>query len=438
VLEIVYDRVAEGGYVSTYTDVTERHRAAEALRRANEDLELRVRERTEALEQAKAEAEQANLDKTRFLAAASHDLLQPLNAARLFLSALDESLHASSQSGDADKERTLAGSAITALRSTEHVLDRLLDISSYDAGAVRAEPFEFPIADLLVQLNVEFSAMARERGLALRVVDCSIAVHSDPHLLRRILQNLLSNALRYTRKGRILLGCRRRGGDLRIEVWDTGVGIAAEDQKRIFEEFHRLAPGSEKGLGLGLAIVDRVSRLLGHAVDVRSRPGRGSCFAVTVPLARGAGTPLQRKPASAAPAVAERAMTILCLDNDATILDGLTALLGGWGHHVLVAADADGAMLAAAASPPDVVLLDYHLDGGRSGLDFLDDLRQKSGRDVRALIVTADRSEAVRKEARARGCEILSKPVKPAALRRFLGGEALSRQFGAKQRTSSA
>ncbi|MEY9132555.1 Na+/proline symporter/signal transduction histidine kinase/ActR/RegA family two-component response regulator [Bradyrhizobium diazoefficiens] len=438
VLEIVYDRIAEGGYVSTYTDVTERHRAAEALRRANEDLELRVRERTEALERAKAEAEQANLGKTRFLAAASHDLLQPLNAARLFLSALDESLHISASSGGVDKERNLASSAITALRSTEHVLDRLLDISSYDAGAVRAEPFEFPIADLLVQLKVEFSAMARERGLVLRVVDCGLAVRSDPHLLRRILQNLLSNALRYTPKGRILLGCRRRGGDLRIEVWDTGVGIAAEDQKRIFEEFQRLAPGPEKGLGLGLAIVDRVSRLLGHAVDVRSRPGRGSGFAVTVPLARGAGTSLQRKPASPAPAAAERAMTILCLDNDVTILDGLTALLGGWGHHVLVAADADGAMLAAAASPPDIVLLDYHLDGGRSGLDFLDDLRQKSGRDVRALVVTADRSEAVRKEAGARGCAILSKPVKPAALRRFLGGEALSRQFGAKQRTSSA
>ncbi|OAF18231.1 hybrid sensor histidine kinase/response regulator [Bradyrhizobium neotropicale] len=437
VLEIVYDRVAEGGYVSTYTDVTERHRAAEALRRANEDLELRVRERTEALEQAKAEAEQANLGKTRFLAAASHDLLQPLNAARLFLSALDESLNAS-QAGTAEKERTLAGSAITALRSTEHVLDRLLDISSYDAGAVRAEPFDFPIADMLVQLNVEFSAMARERGLVLRVVDCHLAVNSDPHFLRRILQNLLSNALRYTPKGRILLGCRRRGGDLRIEVWDTGVGIAAEDQKRIFEEFQRLVPGSEKGLGLGLAIVDRVSRLLGHPVDVRSRPGHGSCFAVTVPIARGPGVPLQRKAATVAPAVAEQPLTILCLDNEATILDGLTALLGGWGHRVLVATDAAKAMAAAAASPPDVVLLDYHLDGERSGLDFLDDLRQKSGRGICALVVTGDRSEAVRKEARARGCEVLSKPVKPAALRRFLGGEALSRQFGTKQGASSA
>ena len=442
VLEIVYDRVAEGGYVSTYTDVTERHRAAEALKQANEDLELRVRERTEALEQAKAEAEQANLGKTRFLAAASHDLLQPLNAARLFLSALDESLHASSHAGAAEKERTLAGSAITALRSTEHVLDRLLDISSYDAGAVRAEPFDFQITELLVQLNVEFSAMARERGLVLRVVDCSLTVRSDPHLLRRILQNLLSNALRYTlkdtSKGRILLGCRRRDGDLRIEVWDTGIGIAAADQKRIFEEFQRLASGSEKGLGLGLAIVDRISRLLGHPVDLRSRPGRGSCFAVTVPLARGPGMPLQRKVAATAPAVTERHLTVLCLDNDATILDGLTALLGGWGHRVLVATDADRAIAVAAANPPDVVLVDYHLDGERTGLDFLDDLRQKSGRGVCALVVTGDRSEAVRTAARARGCEVLSKPVKPAALRRFLSGEALSRRFGTKQGASSA
>lgn len=437
VLEIVYDRAAEGGYVSTYTDVTERHRAAEALRRANEDLELRVRERTEALERAKAEAEQANLGKTRFLAAASHDLLQPLNAARLFLSALDESLHASSHAGAAEKERTLAGSAITALRSTEHVLDRLLDISSYDAGAVRAEPSDFPIADLLVQLNVEFSAMARERGLVLRVVDCKLAVRSDPHLLRRILQNLLSNALRYTPRGRILLGCRRRGGNLRIEVWDTGIGIAAADQKRIFEEFQRLAPGSEKGLGLGLAIVDRISRLLGHPVDLRSRPGHGSCFAVTVPLANGPGMSLQRKAAMAAPDVTERALTILCLDNDATILDGLTALLGGWDHRVLVATNATGAMAAAAASPPDVVLVDYHLDGERTGLDFLDDLRQRSGCGVCALVVTGDRSETVRTAAKARGCEVLSKPVKPAALRRFLSGEAMSRQLGTKQGASS-
>ncbi|WFU43769.1 PAS-domain containing protein [Bradyrhizobium sp. CB82] len=434
VLEIVYDRIAEGGYVSTYTDVTERHRAAEALRRANEDLELRVRERTEALEQAKAEAEQANLGKTRFLAAASHDLLQPLNAARLFLSALDESL----QSGTGDKERVLAGSAITALRSTEHVLDTLLDISSYDSGAVRAEPAEFPIADLLVQLNVEFSAMARERGLALRVVDCKLTVRSDPHLLRRILQNLLSNALRYTPKGRILLGCRRRGDDLRIEVWDTGVGIAPEDRRRIFEEFQRLAPGSEKGLGLGLAIVDRISRLLGHAIDVRSRPGRGSCFAVTVPLVQGPGMPLQGKHADVPQPGTERSLTILCLDNDATILDGLRALLTGWGHRVVVADDADRAMAAATNCRPDVVLLDYHLDQPGSGLDFLDDLRQKAGLDFRALVVTGDRSEAVRKEARARGCELLPKPVKPAALRRFLGGEVLSRQFATQQGSSSA
>ncbi len=434
VLEIVYDRIAEGGYVSTYTDVTERHRAAEALRRANEDLELRVRERTEALEQAKAEAEQANLGKTRFLAAASHDLLQPLNAARLFLSALDESLRTAPTSGQ--KERTLAESAITAMRSTEHVLDTLLDISSYDSGAVRAELLDFPIDDLLVQLTVEFQAMARERGLSLRVVDCRFVVRSDPHLLRRILQNLLSNALRYTPKGRILLGCRRRGADLRIEVWDTGVGIAEQDQKRIFEEFRRLAPQPDKGVGLGLAIVDRISRLLGHSIDVRSREGHGSCFAVTVPLADGPGTALQRK--SAAPLRAETSLAVLCLDNDSTILEGLAALLTGWGHRAVVATDVTAAVQMAARCRPDVVLVDYHLDGGRSGLDFVDELRRGSESEVRALVVTADRSEGVREEAKARGCEILLKPVKPAALRRFLNGEALSRQLATKQGTHSA
>jgi len=437
VLEIAYDRIAEGGYVSTYTDVTERHRAADALRRANEDLEQRVRERTEALERAKAEAEQANLGKTQFLAAASHDLLQPLNAARLFLSALDESLRTSpvpALHGDG-RPQTLVGSAITALRSTERMLDTLLDISSYDSRAVQAEFNDFPIADLLAQLTVEFSALARERGLSLRVVDCGLVVRSDPHLLRRILQNLLSNAVRYTPSGDILLGCRRRGAALRIEVWDTGVGIAEEDQERIFEEFQRLAPGPDKGQGLGLAIVDRISRLLGHAVDIRSRRGHGSCFAVTVPLATGPGRALQPA-ADSAPVRAgegERSLTVLCLDNDAMILQGLTALLAGWGHRAVVAENTEAAMAAAAACRPDVLLLDYHLDGGRSGLDFLDDLRRRGPGSVRALIVTGDRSEEVRRAARARGCEVLLKPVKPAALRRFLGGEALSRQLAMNQ-----
>ena len=440
VLEIVYDLIAEGGYVSTYTDITERHLAAEALRLANEDLEARVRERTEALERAKAEAEQANLGKTRFLAAASHDLLQPLNAARLFLSALDESLRAPSVSPTVggERERMLAGNAMTALRSTEHVLDTLLDISSYDSGAIRAEPHDFPIADLLMQLTVEFSAMARERGLALRVVKCGLVIRSDPHLLRRILQNLLSNAVRYTPKGEILVGCRRCGNDLRIEVWDTGVGIAEEDQKRIFEEFERLAPSTDKGSGLGLAIVDRISRLLDHAVDVRSRGGCGSCFAVTVPLVSGPGVASQREAASAVPDSVEQPLTILCLDNDAEVLKGLTALLAGWGHQTVTATDIGTAMAAAASCHPDLVLLDYHLDGGQNGLDFLDEFRRTSGTDTHALVITGDRSEAVRKAARARDCEILAKPVKPAALRRYLSGEVLSRQLATEGDRRSA
>nr|WP_315834822.1 PAS domain-containing hybrid sensor histidine kinase/response regulator [Bradyrhizobium prioritasuperba] len=447
VLEIAYDRIAEGGYVSTYTDVTERYRAAEALRRANEDLEQRVHERTDALERAKAEAEQANLGKTRFLAAASHDLLQPLNAARLFLSALDESLQSMPASGGQsprDKERMLTDSAITALRSTEHVLDTLLDISSYDSGAVHADLVDFPIADVLAQLTVEFSALARERGLTLRVVTCGADVRSDPHLLRRILQNLLSNAVRYTPRGDILLGCRRHGAELRLEVWDTGVGIAPEYQQKIFEEFQRLAPGagSDKGSGLGLAIVDRISRLLGHAVDVRSRPGRGSCFAVTVPLAQGPGVALKPAPAQENPSAAMKPLTILCLDNDVTILQGLTALLEGWGHRVITAVDARTALAAAAANRPDVALVDYHIDGVRTGMDFLDDLRQMlgqtSGAGFPGLLVTGDRSEDVRKAAQARGCGILLKPVKPAALRRFLSGAALRGQLTTDQDDDAA
>ncbi len=417
VLEIVYNRTPGGGYVATYTDVTERHRAAEALER-------RVRERTEDLQRAKAEAEQANAAKTRFLAAASHDLLQPLNAARLFAAALRETLAQDADGAEPlTRARRLADNLAASLRSTEFLLGDLLDISSLDSGKVRTDVQTIRIGPMLQELALEVSAQARGRGLAVRVVPSSLAVQSDPRLLRRIVQNLLSNAVRYTLAGGVLLGCRRAGGQVLIVVQDTGPGIALEHQAAVFEEFRRLpggAPGTERGLGLGLAIVDRAARLLGHSVELRSEPGRGTRFSVAVPRADDAA------PASApaAPPVGALAAGrhVLCIDDEPEILRGLAALLEGWGCRVATAPDGDRALPAPV---PDVLIVDYHLGAGDDGLAVVQRLRAHWGRPVPALLVTADRSEGVRQAARLAGCEVLSKPVRPAALRRFLAAAAL-------------
>ncbi len=434
VLEIACNPMPEGGYVSTYTDVTERYRAAEALREANESLERRVRERTVALQQAKGEAEAANASKTRFLAAASHDLLQPLNAARLFVSALEESVRGPLPTGpQREAERGMVDNAAASLRSTEMLLGGLLDISSLDAGNVRPKIRAFAIGDLLSGLAVEFSVLAQERGLTLRVVGSGAVVRSDPQLLRRVLQNFLSNAIRYTPKGRVLLGCRRRGDHLRIEVWDSGPGIPENKQREVFEEFRRLGAAAsggttaDKGLGLGLAIVDRIASLLGHVVTVRSTLGRGTGFSVDVPVTEHRPMPLNRP--SAPPAgVLAGGLLVLCVDNEEAILAGLRALLGQWGCRVATASDVEGALAALAAlgeTLPDVVCVDYHVAEGLTGLAVLERLRELWDRPVKGLLLTADRSETVRLEAERCGCGVIYKPVKPASLRRFLNGAAL-------------
>lgn len=426
VLEVVNDRMPEGGYISTYTDVTERHRAAEALRAARDTLEQRVQERTEALELAKADAERANLDKTRFLASASHDLLQPLNAARLFLAALQE---AAGRPERPDATRALVDNASAALRSTEHLLNTLLDISSLDSGATRVTQSVFPISELFGQLDLEFSALAKSRSLGFKVLSCGLYVRSDPHLLRRVLQNLLANAVRYTSSGRVLLAARARGAHLRIEVWDMGVGIPEDRQEEIFQEFRRLdaRAGEDVGHGLGLAIVRRIAGRLQHPVGLCSRPGRGSLFHISAPIAEPPAAVLQPAEGEREAEVAARPALVLCVDNDAAIREGMTALLERWDYRVVTAADGDGAVDALGDDAPDVVLLDYHLDGAETGLDLLDRLRARWGRGFRALIVTADRGEEIARAARERGAPILSKPIKPAALRRFLIGAQLRR-----------
>ena len=270
VMEVRANPMPDGGIVTTFTDITPSVKAAEELERANESLERRVQERTEELTRlntelgrAKAEAEQANISKTRFLAAASHDILQPLNAARLYVTSLVE------RQGDGD-DAQLVGNIDASLDAVEEIFGALLDISRLDTGAMKPEIVSFRIDDLFRQLEVEFAPLAQEKGLRLKFVPCSLAVQSDRRLLRRVLQNLVSNAIKYTPKGRVLVGCRRRRGRLRIDVYDTGLGIPASKKRAIFQEFHRLEQGAKvaRGLGLGLSIVERIARVLDHKVAV--------------------------------------------------------------------------------------------------------------------------------------------------------------------------
>lgn len=417
VIEVRANRMPGGGFVTTLTDVTPSVEAAEALERANDELERRVRERTAQLEQlnaelaeAKAAAESANISKTRFLAAASHDILQPLNAARLYVTSLVER----QENGESSR---LAGKVDASLEAVEEILGALLDISRLDAGAMHAEFADFRIDDALKQLEVEFAPLAREKGLDLAFAPCSLAVRSDRRLLQRLLQNLVSNAIKYTPQGRVLVGCRRRGATLRIDVFDTGIGIPEENQQAIFEEFRRLDRGASvaRGLGLGLSIVERIARVLGHPITLRSEPGRGSRFSVEVPVA--AAPAREERPLAAHAQRRFAGALILCVDNEPVVLDGMESLLTGWGCEVLKAPDLTGAVAAieAASRPPVGLLVDYHLDDG-NGIDAIVGLRGRFGA-LPALLITGDRTQEVREAARAQGVQVLNKPVKPAQLR---------------------
>src|SRR5712692_2671524 len=422
VMEVRANPMPDGGIVTTFTDITPSVKAAEELERANESLERRVQERTEELTRlnnelgrAKAQAEQANISKTRFLAAASHDILQPLNAARLYVTSLVER-----QAPGNDAQ--LIGNIDASLDAVEEIFGALLDISRLDSGAMKAEIVGFRIDDLLRQLEVEFAPLAQEKELELRFVPCSLAVQSDRRLLRRLLQNLVSNAIKYTPKGRVLVGCRPRDGRLRIDVYDTGLGIPASKTKAIFREFHRLQQGAQiaRGLGLGLSIVERIARVLDHRIELDSLLGRGSHFAVQVPLAPALPGDLPQPQLDRVELGRLAGMTILCIDNDANVLDGMETLLAGWGCHVLKATDLKGAQQAALDSKarPAGLLIDYHLDSG-NGLDAIVELRWRLG-DLPAILVTADRSPRVRNAARAHNVRLLQKPLKPASLRALL------------------
>ena len=436
VLRFQGNPMPDGGYVTTFTDITDLVETQRELEQTNQNLEGLVAERTQSLSEvnialraASQQALTATRSKTRFLAAASHDLLQPLNAGKLFIGALQEP-------GDTPLEprrAKLADRAMASLQSAESLLKALLDISKLDAGALQPAISEFNIEQILAPLGSEFSAIANDKGLALQLHSRPISVRSDPALLRSILQNFIANAIRYTASGRVLIACRARPGYLLIQVRDSGPGIAEDQQQAIFNEFHRIegANTDSQGLGLGLAITERIAALLGHCVTVRSLPGHGSTFSVAVPLGNA--------PASGVTSAVSSTKTgwlnglrILCIDDQPDIVEASEALLSSWGATVTGASRfADAQQLLQSGQPFDLVLADYQLDSGRTGLQLLVEHCGPMARTDRpgGVIISAEQARKVEDETEDAGFYFIAKPVDPAQLRTLI--EALQRMRNA-------
>jgi signal transduction histidine kinase/CheY-like chemotaxis protein len=440
VLEFHSARLPDGGVVISFTDVTARTAAESELARVNLSLEGRIEERTATLvqvnselEMARAKADAANRDKTRFLAAASHDLLQPLNAARLYTSTLVE------RAGGTGLDE-LAHSIEASLTAVEEIMSALLDISRIDAGAMKPASVPFQLRDLMRKIEVEFGPMARARGLKLSIVDTRLGAIGDRAMIGRVVQNLVSNAIKYTRSGgRVLVGVRPRGRRVRIDVIDTGIGFNRDQHALIFAEFSRLEQGARmaQGLGLGLSIVKRLVSALDVTLELDSREGKGSRFSLYLPIQRNLRSIEEVAVAGARETSSNlNGLKILAVDNERAILDAMEGLLGAWGCDVRSARslkDIDKERLLEGWLP-DMVLMDYHLDQ-TSGLDAVEWLRQNLGGHLPAALVTADRSAAVRALAEERGIMVITKPVKPGALRATISGLAGQRPRPARATT---
>lgn len=424
VIEMQGNPMPAGGFVMTFTDITPFRDAERVLREANEHLEARVAERTHELSElnrqlllVNQQVERANHSKSRFLAAVSHDLTQPLNAAKLFTSSLLEMLP------PANEPARIARHIDDALGATEDLITDLLDISRLEAGKFKAKKLDFALRDVFDNLKAEFGVLAQAGGIQFSVVESGVAVYSDVRLLRRVLQNFLTNAFRYNPGGRVLLGCRRLGDKVRIEVWDNGPGIPADKQEAIFDEFSRLdhsRTAREQGLGLGLAIARGIALVLGHNLTLRSWPGAGSVFAITLNLATRPVATTQ----VAAPTQRDsqlEGIRVLCIDNESDILIAMHSLLGRWGCEVVCAQSlAQAEDLIAGGFLPQLVLSDYHLDDGKTGLQALHMLRLAHGSDIGGIIISADRKSELQAQIREHGYGYISKPVKPLKLRALM------------------
>ena len=420
-------------------DITERKQNQDRLKSLNEELELRVEQRTSELVTlndklwqqitarknaqkellvAKDAAEQANSSKDKYLAAASHDLLQPMNAARLLISAL--------------RERPLDGTDAhlvervhLALENAEDLLTDLLDISKLDQNAVQPDISEFRLSQLFNSMESEFQPVAAVKGLQIKALSSSVIVKSDSRLLLRIIRNFISNAIRYTEQGRVLIGCRRKGHKLSIQVWDTGDGIPKDKLETIFEEFQQLEGHrgrGRQGVGLGLAIVERIATMLEHPLNVRSSFGKGSMFSVDVPLIKNSLLTDGPKYLVSTPLQSLEGLAVLVIDNEENILISMDALLSQWGCEVLIASSAEEAMTLCDEEEmvPEVILADFHLDNGCLGTDAITAVRDAVGVNVPAVILTADRTYECRQLFQQMQLPFLNKPVKPGKLRALL------------------
>ncbi|HYP57678.1 MAG TPA: hybrid sensor histidine kinase/response regulator [Beijerinckia sp.] len=369
-----------------------------------------------ALQAAKAEAERANLSKTRFLAAASHDLNQPLNVARLFLGMLAEEVAT-------PHTHELVDGVEAALDTVNDLLRALLDISRLDAGVWPVEMTDFDVGPVFDKLRREYGPQAEAAGLELVVVPSSATVRSDRVLLERVLRNLVSNALRYTERGRILIGCRRQNGHLRFEVWDTGIGIPGHSLSRIFEEFQQLGEGptgQEKGLGLGLAIVQRIAYLLDTTIEVASTPGHGSMFSLLQPLGK-AASGIAGETADIVP-IALAGRCVVVIDDDEHVLEAMRALLQSWNCATIAVRSSEAAarLIRQAGQAPEIIIADYHLDDGVFGTQAIASLRGEFGQNLPALIISSDHSPELKQSLKEQGLGFLLKPTPPMKLRAML------------------
>lgn len=418
ILAVFAQHMPDGGFVISFTDITTERGALRAISQVNETLERHVQERTLELQDALAEAERANASKSRFVAAASHDLLQPLSAAKLYMASLETDLVEPDQ-------RERLNKASSALQSVEHILGALLDISRLDSGRAAVHDTQIPLGALLGQLHDEFAPIAREKGLRFDLRSQDVTVHSDATYLRRILQNLIANALRYTEQGRVLVAARRRDENMVVEIWDTGPGIPVEQQAKVFDEFHRVnaAASPAEGLGLGLAIVERACRLLTHPMQMQSEPGRGTRFCITLPVHTDQAAPLPPAltiPEAASP-LAHR--IVLLVENDAELRNAISMTLENWGADVLACGSDIEALdlLREIDIAPDMVLADYQLDNGSTGTELIARLRQTYG-PLPACVISANRDPDLKLQCQALQAPLLHKPLDLDQLRTILTG----------------
>ncbi|MGB3314399.1 MAG: ATP-binding protein [Albidovulum sp.] len=436
-LDVQIHALPDDGIIVAVTDVTAESEAAEERLRINQLLERRVEERTaelteanrqlqhraaeqarveEALRLAKEAAEDAHRSKTRFLAAASHDLLQPINAAKLYISTLRETL-------GPRRARDMVDRLGRSFASIESLLHALLDISRLDSAGPEFSVTSFSLGPMLQSLSEDLAPLAVEKGIGLTVLPSTQWVTSDQRYLLRSIQNLVVNAIQYTDHGRVLVGCRPAQDQMRIEVWDTGIGISPDDLDRIFNEFTRVSQTrSATRMGLGLSIVERACRHLGHTVDVRSNPGRGSVFSVTLPRAEAELVARTDLPSVELAPDGALDLIVMVVENDVEVLHAMTTKLDSWGASVLAAGSTDEALalMDEIGAAPDIVLADYHLDGRDTGVEAIRALRGRAGGDIPAIVITADRSDMLTRLGAEMGFSVLTKPVQLSRLRALM------------------